>query len=413
MPGTGPGCSVACRWWDGSGRARTGTNPTMRHRGLAAMPRPPRTPPRRHPSRRGRRPVRRPPRLRSRMPHPRPRPLRLRPRPRRPRRCSSTAPEPEPLRELSVELTGGSRRSDAAAVPAAPSRSRRMPTRRPRSSRRPRSPTPSPAMPDLEPQERARPRRPRSRRVCRPRRRRSATPGALPEAAPALSPVTSRGPALPSPTIGAADQPATGSWTPTVTSSPGPVWPIAFGRPRSWAPARAGHDVAAGELRRRVAAKGRAAGSARCTSSARSRSTSRRCSHRRSIRPSSRAPRASPCEGTCGTCKVKKPCFLKTWLHHKSGCKVKGCKGCKPCSYCGEPPSYVHPLRASSLSQPSGDASAQPGPNRAMSRRGGRSSMASRPIASTNRRSVSSRCSATSGCSATTSFWSQRSSGLR
>jgi hypothetical protein len=46
----------------------------------------------------------------------------------------------------------------------------------------------------------------------------------------------------------------------------------------------------------------------------------------------------SSCEGTC---KVKKPCFLKTWLHHKSGCKLKGCKGCRSCAYCGEAPAIV------------------------------------------------------------------------
>jgi hypothetical protein len=40
-------------------------------------------------------------------------------------------------------------------------------------------------------------------------------------------------------------------------------------------------------------------------------------------------------------CKVKKECFLKAWLHHKSGCKLKGCKGCKTCAYCGEAPAII------------------------------------------------------------------------
>jgi hypothetical protein len=44
----------------------------------------------------------------------------------------------------------------------------------------------------------------------------------------------------------------------------------------------------------------------------------------------------SSCESPA-PCKVKKPCFLKTWLHHKAGCKSKRCKGCKTCNYCGEP----------------------------------------------------------------------------
>jgi hypothetical protein len=48
----------------------------------------------------------------------------------------------------------------------------------------------------------------------------------------------------------------------------------------------------------------------------------------------------SSCEATA-PCKLKKPCFLKTWLHHKSGCKNKGCKGCKTCTYCGEPAMMV------------------------------------------------------------------------
>ena len=53
-------------------------------------------------------------------------------------------------------------------------------------------------------------------------------------------------------------------------------------------------------------------------------------------------PSAQGVVSSCGgTCKVKKPCFLKTWLHHKSGCKIKGCKGCKTCSYCGEPATIV------------------------------------------------------------------------
>jgi hypothetical protein len=44
----------------------------------------------------------------------------------------------------------------------------------------------------------------------------------------------------------------------------------------------------------------------------------------------------SSCEATA-PCKIKKPCFLKTWLHHKAGCKNKACKGCNTCTYCGEP----------------------------------------------------------------------------
>jgi hypothetical protein len=48
----------------------------------------------------------------------------------------------------------------------------------------------------------------------------------------------------------------------------------------------------------------------------------------------------SSCEATA-PCKVKKPCFLKTWLHHKGSCKLKGCKGCKTCSYCGETATMV------------------------------------------------------------------------
>ncbi len=46
----------------------------------------------------------------------------------------------------------------------------------------------------------------------------------------------------------------------------------------------------------------------------------------------------SSCEATVP---CKKECFLKKWLHHKSSCKLKGCKGCKSCAYCGEAPSMV------------------------------------------------------------------------
>jgi hypothetical protein len=55
------------------------------------------------------------------------------------------------------------------------------------------------------------------------------------------------------------------------------------------------------------------------------------------VMPSARAT-VSSCEAPC---KAKKECFLKTWLHHKAGCKNKKCKGCKPCAYCGEAPAMV------------------------------------------------------------------------
>jgi hypothetical protein len=49
-------------------------------------------------------------------------------------------------------------------------------------------------------------------------------------------------------------------------------------------------------------------------------------------------PSSQSVVSTCDApCHVKKPCFLKTWLHHKAGCKLKGCKGCKTCISCGEP----------------------------------------------------------------------------
>ena len=88
-----------------------------------------------------------------------------------------------------------------------------------------------------------------------------------------------------------------------------------------------GHDVGARGATWAAAATSRAAPSASCTSSARSRSTSTRGWSCRTTRPSSCRAHQGMVSSCGGTCKVKKPCFLKTWLHHKSGCKAQGLQG--------------------------------------------------------------------------------------
>ncbi len=166
----------------------------------------------------------------------------------------------------------------------------------------------------------------------------TATPGRQPAAGPDLSPVPSTAPSLPSITTdGYSDRlglvvvadgrlhPRTGLASTCIDAS-GSVQSMVM------TSSQAGYVSAA--------ATSPAAPSARSTSSARSRSTSSRVVVS-DFRPSCcRVHRASSPPAS-GTCKVKKPCFLKTWLHHKSGCKIKGCKGCKTCSYCGEPATMV------------------------------------------------------------------------
>ena len=177
----------------------------------------------------------------------------------------------------------------------------------------------------------------------------SATPGPQPNLiTPDLSPAqTSRSPATPSPAVtspspAATSQPesaanppaASGTGTTTVISSPGPVWPevspITFsGSSQSLImPSSQGGYISGG-----------------CEEPCGPRcKTHKLCpfkKHKQStvVLPSAQGM-VSSCEATA-PCKVKKPCFLKTWLHHKSGCKSKGCKGCKSCSYCGEPAPMV------------------------------------------------------------------------
>ena len=177
----------------------------------------------------------------------------------------------------------------------------------------------------------------------------SATPGPQPNLiTPDLSPAqTSRSPATPSPAVtspsrspavtsqpDSAPMPAAGSETTTIVSSPGPIWPevspITFsGSSQSLVmPSSQGGYVSGGCEEP-------------CGPKCKKHKLCPFKKHKASavVLPSAQGT-VSSCEATA-PCKVKKPCFLKTWLHHKSGCKSKGCKGCKSCSYCGEPPVMV------------------------------------------------------------------------
>jgi hypothetical protein len=252
------------------------------------------------------------------------------------------APEPEPLRELSVDLSGGKRQLDSAAVPAAhPGTPAEADVPPPPLEPAPEVAPPSANVPDPAPQAGSTPPPPAVPSRLPSSSTPTALPGALPDAAPDLSPVTtSRGPTLPSPTIGAGDPPASSSWTPSVTSTPGPVWPIVSettfaGSDQTWTATSPQMSYIPGGCEGAYGGK--------CK-------VHKLCpfkKHKQTVFASSQfspmpsAQGVSGCESTCNTCKVKKPCFLKTWLHHKSSCKLKGCKGCKSCSYCGEPASYV------------------------------------------------------------------------
>jgi hypothetical protein len=250
-------------------------------------------------------------------------------------------PEPEPLRELTVDLSGGKRQLDAAAMPAAhpgaPAEAEASPPVEPA----PEVPAPSATMPDPAPQAGSTPPPPAVPSRLPSSSTPTATPGALPDAAPDLAPATTnREPSLPSPTVGTGDQPASGSWTPSVTSVPGPVWPIASettfaGSDQTWTTTSPQVTYAPGLC------EGATGGKCKIHKLCPFKKHKQTVFASSQYAPTPSAQGVSGCESTCNACKVKKPCFLKTWLHHKSGCKLKGCKGCKSCSYCGESPSYV------------------------------------------------------------------------
>jgi hypothetical protein len=156
---------------------------------------------------------------------------------------------------------------------------------------------------------------------------------------PSDQPTVSDQPSLPSTTTTTppvtGTQPESGALTTrSVTSTPGPVWsttgPVTFAGPSQavvMTSPQAGYVSGGCE--------------SPCGPSCKKHKLCPLKKHKASavVLPSAQST-VSSCEAPA-PCKVKKPCFLKTWLHHKSGCKSKGCKGCKSCSYCGEPAAIV------------------------------------------------------------------------
>jgi hypothetical protein len=242
----------------------------------------------------------------------------------------SDRPEDQPpLRELTVDLAEARPQVDSAAVPA----------------RNAGSPAPAtPNVPDSQLQQGNLPEPPPIPSLGREAAPAPvASPGAQPNAAtPDLMPApTSRGPSLPStssPTVSSQPEPgsnpASGSLSTTVISTPGPLWPAD------------GQTTFLGSSPSLVMSSsqgGYVSGGCESTCGPKCK-IHKLCplkKHKQVISSSVVLPSAqatiSSCEATA-PCKVKKPCFLKTWLHHKASCKSKGCKGCKTCSYCGESP---------------------------------------------------------------------------
>ena len=322
---TGPASSVACRWWaslEGPGPRRFRTCPRCPPCGMPRRPRTPATVAR--PARRVR-----PPGSPASSVSIRESAVLVRPGPGR-QPAAPRAPKAEPVRELSVDLAGTKPQVDSAAVPVARSTA---PTRRPRSRRRRPSTSPNPAT-----QEGTTPPPPvvlsRSGTSSTP----IASPGARPDAsAPDLAPVTNRGPTPAVPD----DRGARMSARVGLVDADGDLLrPARCGR--SAAPRR--RSPAPASRMSRTSSQGSYVSSG-CTDVLRDALQGPQALPVQEAQASGvrllavRRPRESPCEST--PCKVKKPCFLKTWLHHKSGCKSKGCKGCKSCSYCGEPASMV------------------------------------------------------------------------
>lgn len=240
----------------------------------------------------------------------------------------------QPARELSVDLAGTKPEVDAAAVPVANTNAEAPP---------PINPTPTAAPPDAAPRQDGTPPPPAVPTLPAP----GAAPANSPQAPPELTPTnpttpsTNPGPALPSATIGpepeaGGPKPSPEPWTPsTVTSTPGPDWPT----PESSSFITSGQGIVTTSPQSSYISGGCDSG---CGGKCKTHKLCPLKKHKQkaactTVFPSSQSV-VSGCEAPC---KVKKPCFLKTWLHHKSGCKSKGCKGCKTCTYCGEAPTMV------------------------------------------------------------------------
>lgn len=168
----------------------------------------------------------------------------------------------------------------------------------------------------------------------------AAQPSAATETIQNLSPTPTRGPTLPSPTVGSGSTTNPASGNEPVVSTPGPAWQTGMSE-TEWAGSTQSPIMTS--MQGSYVSGGCDAGCG-CGGKCKTHKLCPFKKHKQhavtysSVLPSAQGGIVSSCEGTC---KVKKPCFLKTWLHHKSSCKIKGCKGCKKCIYCGEPAAYV------------------------------------------------------------------------
>jgi hypothetical protein len=240
-----------------------------------------------------------------------------------PATASTSAERPAilPLRELAVDLAGVKPQVDAAAVPA-------------RNAGAPAQPAPPIAgSPDQQSAPATLPEPPPIRTLNRddvppP----TAAPGPQPNVeTPDLSPsTTNRAPSLPATST---SQPAAASM---VTSTPGLVWPVSSqtifpGSSQSVVMSSAQGGYVSGGCEPTCGPK------CKVHKLCPLKKHKQRVIESSVVLPSSQGI-VSSCEAPC---KVKKECFLKAWLHHKSDCKLKGCKGCKTCAYCGEAPAIV------------------------------------------------------------------------
>lgn len=239
--------------------------------------------------------------------------------------------EPPAVRELTVDLAGTKPEVDTAAVPA------RNPGPPQIGASGNEAAPPPPPLAGSQPQQRnpsTAPTAPSGTAEAVP-----STPSAAPGPQPAtttpdLTPSTpSPGPSLSAPTMTAPPE----SWTPTVISTPGPTMPLSGEVSYSGS----GQSLVMSSPQGGYISGGCEEG---CGAKCKIHKLCPLKKHKQAIASSAVYPSAqgmvSSCEASA-PCKVKKECFLKKWLHHKGGCKIKGCKGCKSCAYCGEPPVIV------------------------------------------------------------------------
>ncbi len=161
-------------------------------------------------------------------------------------------------------------------------------------------------------------------------------------AAPAARPTT---PSSSTPESQPAPKPAaseTASPSPTVTSTPGPAWPVESSSVPS---SVIGSFQSSGQSVVMPSAQGGYV-SGGCESPCGAKCKIHKLCPLKKHKQMAAASVVMPSgQGSVSSCEAtvpcKKECFLKKWLHHKSGCKLKGCKGCKSCAYCGEAPAMV------------------------------------------------------------------------